>query len=74
MVVTEVTVAMEVMVGASSAAVHMAVTVGTTDMAVAMAVGVEVIMVALEEAGARVRARVSPAVTVEVEVSAVLAH
>jgi len=71
MVTTEVMVATEIMVGATS----LAVTVGTTDMAVVgVAVGVEAIMTVLEEARARVPARVSPAVPVSVEVSAALAH
>ena len=75
MMATEVMVATEIMVGASSAAAHMAVTAGTNHMAVAgMAVGVEAIMVALEAARVRVRARVSPAVPILVEVSASLAH
>jgi hypothetical protein len=74
--------AMEVMVGASSAAAdmevmvdtaNMAIMVGTADMAVAMAVDVQAITVTLEEARARVPPRVSPAVPEE-EVSAALVH
>jgi hypothetical protein len=66
--------ATEVSVGASSAATDMVVTVVTADMEVAMGVGVEAIMVALEEARARVQARVSPAVQGTVAVTATLAH
>ena len=60
--------------GASSAAADMAGTVDTANMAVATGVDVEGIMVVLEEARATVRAKVSPAVPVTVEVSGDPAH
>jgi hypothetical protein len=55
-------------------AANMAVTVSTADMAVAMAVGIQAIMVTLDEARARVPARVSPAAPASGEVSAALAQ
>ena len=67
-------VATGVLEGASSAAADTAGTVDTANMAVATEVDVEGIMVVLEEARARVRAKVSPAVPVTVEVSADPAH